>query len=446
MAEPETGPSSNIAESAPSFRPSRSSMSRTNIIVIGGGLLGVATAYELASRGESVDLIEAREGVALETSYANGAMLTAAMSDPWNAPGVHRHLLASLFDPHSAIKLRLTALPSLLRWGLQFIRNSSAEQHRRATEANYLLAAYSIRATQELRERLGLQYQAFASGSMKVFRDRAAMAGPIALAQTLQRLGLRYEILDSSGAIGVEPELSPIRSHIGGALYFPDDEGGDAHLFCGELARRFTSAGGRLRTNLTVQRVMLKGKTLVGVQTDDGLLEAGRVVVAAGNGSAKLLRNVGISVPIQPAKGYSVTLSMPDDHPIPRVAVIDDAMHAAVVPLGARLRVVGTAEFAGMNRVVRADRIENLLRMFAGLYPAIAVRIDYGTAQEWTGLRPMSADGLPFVGATRVPGIYLNTGHGHLGWTLAAGSARLLADLMLGVAPSIDPQPFSAIR
>lgn len=421
-------------------------MAITDTIVIGGGLLGVTLAHELASRGESVELIEARDGVALETSYANGAMLTASMPDPWNAPGVHRHLLASLFNPHSAMKLRLSALPSLMGWGLQFLRNSSVERHRRATLANYALAAYSIGVTRELRERLSLQYQASSTGVLKIFRDRAAMSAPLALAQMLNAQGLRFEILDRAATVTMEPQLLPIVDEIACALYFPDDEGGDAYLFCRELAHRFVAHGGRLRTGALAQRVIVRGSKLVGVATDQGLLESRRVVIAAGNGSARLLRQVGVSVPIRPAKGYSVTFDAPKDVPSPRMAVIDDAMHAAVVPLGSRLRVVGTAEFAGMDRTLRTERVENLWQLLAALYPGIAARMDRSSAQAWAGLRPMSADGLPFVGASRVPGIYISTGHGHLGWTLAAGSARLLADLMLGDRPATDRRPFSAIR
>lgn len=421
-------------------------MRKSDIIVIGGGLAGVTSAYELAERGHSVELLEAREGVALETSYANGSMLTASMSDPWNSPGVHRHLWASLFDPHSAMKLRLHAVPTLLSWGCKFLRNSSPTRYRAATRANYILAKYSLELTAALRARLKLVYDASTRGTMKVFRDEAAMQGPAALARLLSEHGLRHELCDRDRAIALEPQLAGIRDQIAGALHFPDDESGDAHLFCRALTDAFVAVGGRLHTRVTVERLESDNYGTIRVWTNTDVIEASRVVVAAGNSSARLLRDVGVAVPIRPAKGYSVTVDVPDDEIRPGIAVIDDAMHAAVVPLGTKVRVAGTAEFAGDDRTLRADRIDNLFNLLGALYPNIASRIDKQAASCWTGLRPMSADGLPFIGATTARGVYVNAGHGHLGWTLAAGAAGLLADLMSGTRPAIDPEPYRARR
>jgi D-amino-acid dehydrogenase len=422
-------------------------MSRTKTIVVGAGLLGITTAYELAARGEAVELLEAREGVALETSYANGAMLTPSLVEPWNAPGVHKHLVASFFDPHAALKLRASAIPSLLSWGIRFLYYSSPSRHRAATHANYALATYSMGITRELREALNLTYESSNFGTLKVFRDRAAMDGPIALARRLAERGLRYEVLDREQMIKLEPQLAPVREQIVGGLYFPDDEGGDAHLFCRALAGKFMAAGGRLRTNVAVEKLVTRDSRVVGLKTAQETMESSRIVVAAGNGTVRLLQPLGINLPIRPAKGYSVTIDAPSD-PMhrPRIAAIDDAMHAAVVPLGSHLRVVGTAEFAGHDRTLRAERVDNLFNLLEALYPRISAGIDRNKARAWTGSRPMSADGLPFIGATRVRGLYVNAGHGHLGWTLAAGSARLLTDLILGVSTTIDPAPYRATR
>jgi len=422
-------------------------MSTLDTIVIGGGLIGVAIANELAMRGQTVELLEAREGIALETSYANGGLMTPSMTDPWNSPGVINHLLASLFDPNSAMKVRISALPSLLTWGIKFLRSSRAAPHWNATLANYALASYSIRVTRELRERLSLQYEVSTVGTLKVFRSRVAMEGPVAIARKLAEHGLRYRLLDREATLDLESQLAPIGNHIIGSLHFPDDEVGDARLFCLALVQKFLNAGGKVRAGTSVERIETGRSGLLGIRANGALVKCQRVVVAAGNSSARLCRPLGISLPIRPAKGYSLTLYSPDDRAVwPHIAVVDDAMHAAVVPLGSRLRIVGTAEFAGDDYVVRPERVDNLLHLLEALYPRVAASVDRRSVQTWTGLRPMSADGVPFVGATHVRGVYLNAGHGHLGWTLAAGSARLLADLMLGVPPEIDSRPYLPMR
>jgi D-amino-acid dehydrogenase len=412
--------------------------------VIGAGLIGLTTAWELASRGERVELIEAREHVALETSHANGGLLTG-MADPWNSPGVHRHLFASLWNPHAAMQLRWSALPSLLTWGTKFLRNSSAERYWRATQANHLLSAYSIRATRALRERLGLHYDASTFGSLKVFRDLAAMAGPIALVEKMRELGFRHRVLNRDATVQMEPQLAAVEKHIVGALYFPDDEGGDAYAFCRALAEKVAQSGVPLRTGVTVDKILARAGR-VELLTNEGIREYRRVVVAGGVASTRLLGPLGVRLPVRPVKGYSLTIDALDDPQMPRMPVVDDAMHAALVPLGSRLRIAGTAEFAGHDRTLNPQRVNNLVGLFAAVYPQIAARIDRRSIRPWTGLRPMSADGVPFIGATRVPGVYANAGHGYLGWTMALGSARLLADAMLGTKPEIDPHPYRIDR
>jgi len=422
-------------------------MSDRKILVIGAGLIGVTTAYELVARGEDVELIDTREGVALEASFANGAMLTASMPEPWNGPGVHKHLIASLFDARSPMKLHVSALPSLLSWGIRFLYNSSEELHWAAARANYALASYSIRSTRDLRERLQLPYAAFTVGTMKVFRHGPAMERPTAFARMLAHDGLRYRVLDRDAATEVEPQLAPVRDAIAGALYFPDDEGGDAHLFCRQLADRFVAAGGQLRTGARVERIVTGRGQVAGAETTQGRIETRRVVVAAGHQTPDLLRALGLYLPIQPVKGYSVTIDLPGlAERSPRIPVIDDAAHAAVVPVGSRLRCAGIAEFAGTDRTIDGRRIDGLFNLMTRLYPRITEGVDRRSARPWTGLRPISSDGVPFVGPTRIPGLYVNAGHGHLGWTLAVGSARLLADMLQDSPTAIDPHSYRATR
>lgn len=413
------------------------------IIIVGGGLIGVSTLYELVSRGEKAVLLEAGDCVAGETSFANGGMLTPSMPDPWNGPGVAGHLLESLFDPRSSLKLRWKAIPGLSLWGLRFLRHSSAKHHSATTDANYRLAANSTELTDYLRKTLGLDYDFADRGTLKVFETAEAMEGPLALARRLQAFGLKFEALNRDATVAVEPQLTNIKDNIAGALQFPNDHVGDARKFTEVLAEAALKAGGEIRYNARVERIHRNGGSVSGVDVGGEHLSARAVILAAGTGTVQLSRQLGIRLPIAPVKGYSYTVDARSlGNRMPRVPVIDDAMHAAVVPLGDRLRFVGTAEFTGLDPRIDLIRIDNLKSLFQRMYPHICGDIDLDGGFAWTGFRPMSADGRPFIGPSPVDALWLNCGHGHLGWTKAVGSARLLVDQMLGADTLIDPAPF----
>lgn len=413
------------------------------IVIVGGGLLGVATLYELVSRGEPAVLLEANQSVADETSFANGGMLTPSMPDPWNSPGVGAHLIESLFDPKSPLKLRWKAIPGLTFWGLEFLRNSAPKRHAATTDANYHLASYSTKKTDDLRRELGLKYDFSDTGTLKVFESEAAMDGPRALAERLEVHGLKFEALDREQTIAAEPQLGPIKDRIVGALRYPDDHVGDARKFTQDLSKRAMAAGGEIRFGARVDRILREDGRVSGVEVGGEVLKAKSLVLAAGVSAAGLGRALGIRLPIAPAKGYSFTIDASAlGNEMPRVPVIDDAMHAAVVPLGQRLRFVGTAEFAGRDTNIDPVRVDNLKALFERMYPHLSDRVDLSTGQAWAGFRPMSADGRPFISQSPIEGLWLNCGHGHLGWTKAVGSARLLADQMLGTPTEIDATPF----
>ncbi|MDC0004335.1 FAD-dependent oxidoreductase [Porticoccaceae bacterium] len=415
-------------------------------LVIGGGLIGLTSAYVLQTMGESVTLLEAKKGIGLDTSFANGGLLTASMSDPWNAPGACKQLVTSLVDPNSAMKLRMAALPSLFFWGLHFLRHSSVRRHSIATAANYALSTYSIKKTKALREQLDLTYQSCSTGTLKLFRNKAAMVSSLAIAKRLQGVGLLFKQLSANEVIELEPALEPIEKEIAGALYFPNDESGDAYLFCQALAQAFKQAGGTIQTQTTAHRIAIEKQKVIGVETGQGFLPAKRVVLAAGNQSPSLLKGTGLSLRIKPVKGYSLTVDLNGSAVRPIIPVIDDALHAAATPLGTRLRLAGTAEFAGFDARLDSRRIDNLLNFLKALYPNIYENMNRETASPWTGFRPMSADGLPFIGPSNIKGLYINTGHGHLGWTMAMGSAHLLASFIREQTPDIDPSPFNPLR
>jgi D-amino-acid dehydrogenase len=415
------------------------------ILVIGGGLLGLCSAHVLLERGHQVQLLEVLDGVGRQTSFANGGLLTPSRSEPWNGPDAVRHLISSAFTKSSAFRLRARAIPSLIPWGIGFLRHSTPARQMSSIKANFDLATYSKRKTIELQIRLDLKFDFVSAGTMNVYRNGESIEAVRHQGEYLSQFGMRYQELDVDGAISTEPTLEHARHLIKGAFYYPDDVSGDAHLFCRELAREIVSAGAVVRTGITVTRLATKKGALIGTEIGSDLTQADAVVMAAGHQSPALVRSAGLRLPVRPAKGYSLTLDVEGLDGLPRIPLIDESMHAAITPLGNRLRMTSTVEFAGLDKRIDASRIDSLFSLLGELYPRIASQIDRGSANPWAGLRPVSSDGKPYIGQTRIPGHYVNAGHGPLGWTMAMGSAYLLADRIDGRPAEIDGTPFSPV-
>lgn len=408
--------------------------------------MGLTAAYVLQSRGEDVTLVEARSGVALESSFANGGMFTPSMPEPWNSPGVSRYLAASLFNPRSSMKLRVSAIPSLFTWGIRFLRHSSLRHYEAACADNYALATFSLEKTGEVAEALDLEYCRGTQGTLSVFRNRADFEEKDAVCRHLAGLGMTYDVLNVADMLALVPALDDIREEIYNGILYPHDEYGDAHLFCRALQPHYERAGGTLRFDTAVESIVVDGNRVVGVRTATGVIEEDKVVIAAGTRSAALLAAAGIPLGVRPVKGYSVTVDVSGIRNVPTLPVLDDSMHAGMTPLGNRLRMVGTAEFTGFDTTINHVRTDNLYAMFEAMLPGIARQVDRAAAQPWAGLRPMSYDGKPFIGATERNGLFVNCGQGHLGWTMAMGSAHLLADAVLGEPSAIDASVFALAR
>ena len=415
-------------------------------VIVGGGLAGITTLYELISKGQSVLLLEARDDVAHGASYANGGMLTASMPDPWNGPGVGRHLFSSLFDPKAAMKLHIRTIPDLMFWGLRFLRNSTRARHRRAILANYALAAYSVEETRKLVGSVVPSDLLSSNGALKIFASEKPFQAQYKIARLLQEQGLEFKELTPDEVVALEPNLESSKSSIHKGLYYPNDMTGDAHEFCKLLADAATKSGAQINTSVKVWRVVTENGAVSGVTSSAGSIQAKNVVIAAGDGSPALTKPLGIHVPIKPAKGYSATIDMSSWNERPTMAIIDDAMHAAITPLGGKLRVVGTAEFAGHDHSISQPRIDNLYELFGRVYPHLKQSLDRSSAVPWAGLRPMTADGVPIIGETETKGLWLNSGHGHLGWTMAVGSSHLLSALMLEKTPPVEPGHYALDR
>lgn len=418
-------------------------MART-ALVIGGGLLGVTSAWYLQERGFAVTVLERREGTGLETSFANGGLITPSQSDPWNAPGTPLQLLKWLGREDSPLLLRPSALPGMWRWGLKFLLSSRMKRWWPATEANLRLGLYSAAALRELRTQLKLDYLHLSRGTLKVFRDPEFLEESAVLARSLAPIGLNHRELSPEAAVQLEPLLAAMSGELAGAIHYPDDESGDAYLFTRRLEEHARKAGVQFRFDTNITGIVPGAGNITGFKAGHETLQADVYILAAASFSPALVAPLGIRLPIYPVKGYSVTLpatGVPLGLPL-----VDFEQKIVVTPLGEKLRVAGTAEFAGFNAEANPRRGANIVNQVMRLLPQLAGRVKPEDIQHWNGLRPMTADGPPLVSRTRYRNLFVNAGHGPLGWTLAAGSSRALADLVAGREPELPLQAYSVER
>jgi len=417
------------------------------VIVIGCGLLGVSTAYMLHRRGLQVTVLERASAAARETSFANGGLLVPSMAEPWNAPGILGQLSRSLLGKHDALLVNPAAIPGLVGWGLKFLCQSTEALWQANTLKNVRMALYSRRVLADLRADLNLPFDYRESGSLKVFRDDRALEHAWTQASWLQRHGdVPASLLTARESISLEPALSGVSSHVVGGIYYPLDAVSDARGFCEALVEHLSSTDVKFGFSTTVTGWKQSGGRITGVETDKGPLLADAFVLAAANSSRGLTNMLGFDLPIRPAKGYSLTLSSDNPPASPQLPIVDDATHAVVVPLKRGLRVAGVAEFTGMDLSIPEARTRYLQGLLRSVFPEFARPEVLNHAEAWTGLRPMSADGVPIVGPTPIENLYLNTGHGHLGWTLAAGSAQALADSITGTRPGLELSEYTLAR
>jgi len=413
-------------------------------LIIGSGLIGVTSAYFLARRGWEVTVLDRQDGPALETSFANGSLLTPSMPEPWNAPGSWRVLLASIGRSDSPLQLRVRALPQLAGWGVRFLRNSSRERYERNSIRNLKLALHSLEVLRRLRQEIAIDYGCATSGTLRLFRDPAKLQGAIAWADRLKAEGMTCRLVTGSEVAALEPALAPISGELAGGIHYPVDEIGNAYRFTVALAEHARRAGVDFHFRTPVTGIETRQGRITAVRSGERQFTADSYVVAAGSYTPLLLGKLGISVPVRPAKGYSLTFERPSPDIPFHLPVCDDDFHAVVVPLENVIRVAGTAEFTGYDLSLSEARIGNLVKLVRQVLPTW--NLDPAKAKPWCGLRPMSADGVPIIGPTPMGNLWINTGHGPLGWTLAVGSGQLLSDLLTGGSPGVTPDAYALAR
>ncbi|MCE9958141.1 D-amino acid dehydrogenase [Aeromonas rivipollensis] len=414
-----------------------------DIVVLGGGVVGVTSAWYLAKAGHKVTLLERRGGVALETSHANAGQISPGYASPWAAPGIPLKAAKWLLQKHAPFTVRPTSDPFQLRWMLKMFANCTPAAYAVNKGRMVRLAEYSRDCMKLLRDELALDYEGRQLGTLQLFRSQAQCDASQRDIEVLEEYGVPYQSLDASGCEEVEPALARVRGKVVGGLRLPGDETGDCFRFTQALADEARRLGVEFVFNCAIDEVELAQGRAVAVRAGEQRFKADAIVCALGSYGTGFLRPLGIELPVYPVKGYSLTLPMTDAAGAPRSTVLDETYKVAITRFDERIRVGGMAELSGFNLALNPRRHDTLAMVVRDLFPQGG---DLPRAEFWTGLRPMTPDGTPLVGPSPIPGLWLNTGHGTLGWTMAAGSGQLLSDLISGSAPAISDEGLTLAR
>ncbi|ONN72568.1 D-amino acid dehydrogenase [Pseudomonas oryzihabitans] len=413
------------------------------VLVLGSGVIGTTSAYYLARQGFEVVVVDRQAGPALETSHANAGQVSPGYASPWAAPGVPLKALKWLFQKHAPLAIRLTGDSSQYLWMAQMLRNCTAARYAVNKERMVRLSEYSRDCLDELRQDTGISYEGRQLGTTQIFRTQQQVEAAAKDIAVLERSGVPFELLDRDGVARVEPALAAVRHKLAGGLRLPNDQTGDCFLFTNRLAEEARRLGVEFRFGAEIQQLSANGDRIDGVRVDGELLTADHYVLALGSYSPQLLAPLGIRAPVYPLKGYSLTVPIVDAAMAPTSTILDETYKVAITRFDDRIRVGGMAEICGFDLSLDPRRRATLEMITGDLYPRGG---DLARASFWTGLRPATPDGTPIVGATRYRNLFLNTGHGTLGWTMACGSGRLLADLIARKQPQISAEGLDISR
>jgi len=404
-------------------------------LVLGGGVVGVTTAYQLQKDGHDVVVLERNSEVATEASWGNAGMIAPGHSFVWSSPKAPMILLKSLFLGHQALRFKFSTDPRLYSWSWLFLMECTSEKARRNTLLKHRLASYSQGVLGETVADESIDYNRSERGILYFHRDQQALQRGLEHMKLLESDGQAIKVLDREGVVALEPSLAAAKGKIAGGIYCPTDETGESAKFARALAVKIVARGGEVHTGATVIGLETEGDDIRRAATDRGAFEADAFVLALGAESPILARKLGIQLPIYPIKGYSLTIPIGNRLSPPTIASVDEHNLVAISRFGDRIRVTATAEFAGYDTSHRPSDFAFMKNVTEELYPDGA---EYDRAEMWAGLRPMTPNNLPFLGRRRFRNLFLNTGHGHIGWTMSHGSARITADLIAGRSPAIS--------
>ncbi|MFH1805931.1 MAG: D-amino acid dehydrogenase [Pseudomonadota bacterium] len=413
------------------------------ITVLGAGVIGVTSAYYLAKAGHEVTVIDRQAGPALETSFANAGEISPGYASPWAGPGIPQKAVKWLFMKHAPLILQPMFDAATWRWISAMLRNCTSARYAVNKGRMVRLAEYSRDSLIALRDETGIAYDHRTQGTLQLFRTQKQLDGIGKDVDVLRADGVPFEVLDPLGCIAAEPGLAGVRDKIVGGLRLPNDETGDCFKFTNELQKRAEELGVTFRFGVDIRRLHQDGDRIIGVETAAGVVRSDVFVVALGSYSPGLLKPLGLKLPVYPVKGYSITVPIIDASRAPVSTIMDESYKIAITRLGDRIRVGGMAEIAGFNDDLPLARRATLEHSVDDLFGGAG---NLKEASFWSGLRPMTPDGTPIIGATRFDNLYLNTGHGTLGWTMACGSGRVLCDLISNRTPDIDTHDLGIAR
>ncbi|MFV5345290.1 D-amino acid dehydrogenase [Acinetobacter oleivorans] len=412
------------------------------VIVLGSGVIGVASAYYLAQQGAEVTVLDRQSGPAEETSFGNAGQISPGYSTPWAAPGIPFKAVKWMFQHHAPLAINLDGSMWQLQWMAQMLKNCNPQSYAVNKERMMRVAEYSRDCLRELRKDTGINYENRAKGTLQLFRKEAQMEAVQRDISVLQECGVSYELLNGNELGRVEPALANAQDKLVGGLHLPNDETGDCYLFTNALAQIAKELGVNFQFNQNVEKLIVEGDEIKGVQVNGTVLTADRYVLAFGSYSRDFLKPLDLQLPVYPVKGYSLTIPIVDPVFAPQSTVLDETYKIAITRFDQRIRVGGMAELSGFNLGLNEDRRATLQMVTQDLFPGG----DMAQASFWTGLRPMTPDSTPIIGATRFKNLFLNTGHGTLGWTMACGSGKLISDIVLNHKTDISTDGLSIQR
>ena len=413
------------------------------VLILGSGVIGTASAYYLARAGFEVVVVDRQPAVAMETSFANAGQVSPGYASPWAAPGVPLKAMKWLLQRHAPLAIKLTGSIDQYLWMAQMLRNCTSSRYAVNKERMVRLSEYSRDCLDELRAETGISYEGRQRGTTQLFRTQAQVDAAAKDIAVLKASGVPFELLDRDAIARVEPALASVKHKLAGALHLPNDQTGDCFMFTNRLAEMARELGVEFRFGCNIERLENDGERIAGVWIDGELERADQYVLALGSYSPQMLKPLGIKAPIYPLKGYSLTVPIANADMAPNSTILDETYKVAITRFDNRIRVGGMAEIAGHDLSLDPRRRETLEMVVGDLYPQGG---DPTIGEFWTGLRPATPDGTPIIGATRYRNLFLNTGHGTLGWTMACGSGSLLADLIAKKRPQISAQGLDISR
>lgn len=413
-----------------------------HVLVLGSGVIGVASAYYLAKQGAQVTVLDRQSGPAEETSFGNAGQISPGYSTPWAAPGIPFKAVKWMFQHHAPLAINIDGSMWQLQWMAQMLKNCNPNSYAINKERMTRVAEYSRDCLRELRKETDIHYEHRSKGTLQVFRNEAQLEAVQRDIQVLKECGVSYELLDADNLAKVEPALAHAKDKLVGGLHLPNDETGDCYLFTNSLAKAAQDLGVDFQFNRNVEKLIVESDEIKGVLVDGQIIKADRYVLAFGSYSRDFLRPLALDLPVYPVKGYSLTLPITHPEFAPQSTVLDETYKIAITRFDQRIRVGGMAELSGFNLGLKQTRRQTLEMVTQDLFPGG----DLAQASFWTGLRPMTPDSTPIIGATRYKNLFLNTGHGTLGWTMACGSGKLISDIVLRHQPDISTDGLSLQR